>query len=140
MTGAGPITIADVLQARKRIRDALPKTPLRRYAPLDEAVGYGIKVFVKHENHQPTQNFKARNGLAALTALNEEEKKRGVIAATRGNHGQAVARAGQTLPVPVGICVPRGNDPEKNAAVPRVGAQRIGGRGDYAAPQQGAER
>jgi threonine dehydratase len=140
MTGAWPITIADVLQARKRIRDALPKTPLRRYAPLDEAVGYGIKVFVKHENHQPTQNFKARNGLAALTALGEEEKKRGVVAATRGNHGQALAWAGQMLHVPVVICVPRGNNPEKNEAMRGFGAELIEEGDDYDASVQVAER
>src|SRR5437762_522539 len=64
-----PITIADVLQARERIRAALPPTPFRGYAPLDDHVGYGIRVLVKHENHQPTQAFKARNALAALDAL-----------------------------------------------------------------------
>src|SRR5205823_13982292 len=98
---AWPVTIADVLQARKRIREVLPKTPLRRYAPLDEAVGYGIRVWVKHENDQPTQAFKARNALAALTALTDEEKKRGVVAATRGNHGAGLALGGQLLRIPV---------------------------------------
>src|SRR5260370_41953169 len=101
MTGAWPITIADVLQARKRIRDALPKTPLRRYAPLDEAVGYGIKVFVKHENHPPTQNFKARTGLSARTPLGEEEKKPGLVPATPGKPGQGVAAGGAAVPVAV---------------------------------------
>src|SRR5689334_13503162 len=96
-----PVTIGDVLDARERIRDRLPPTPLRRYPPLEEAVGYGIRVFVKHENHQPTQAFKARNALAALTALGEEERKRGVVGASRGNHGQGLAWAGQLLGIPV---------------------------------------
>src|SRR3982751_344008 len=121
-----PITIADVLQARKRIRDRLTPTPLRRYEPLDEAVGYGIRVYVKHENHQPTQAFKARNALSALTALTPEEKKRGVVAASRGNHGQALAWAGQLLAIPVGVCVPRGNNPQKNEAMRGFGAEVIG--------------
>ena len=64
-----PITFADVLSARERIRPHLPPTPLRSYAPLDAAVGRGIRVLVKHENHCPTGAFKARNGLAVMTSL-----------------------------------------------------------------------
>jgi threonine dehydratase len=138
--GAWPITIADVLQARKRIREVLPKTPLRRYAPLDEAVGYGIRVWVKHENHQPTQAFKARNALAALTALSDEEKKRGVVAATRGNHGAALAWAGQLLHIPVALCVPVGNNPEKKEAMRGFGAELIEEGADYDASVLVAER
>jgi threonine dehydratase len=137
---AWPVTIADVLQARKRIGEHLPRTPLRHYAPLDELVSYGIRVFVKHENHQPTQAFKARNALAALTALSEEEKKRGVVAATRGNHGAALAWAGKLLHVPVAVCVPSGNNPEKNEAVRGYGAQLIEEGDDYDDAVQVAER
>src|SRR3954470_12875537 len=135
-----PLTFQDVLDARERIRERLPPTPLRRYAPLDEAVGYGIRVFVKHENHQPTQAFKARNTLAALTALSDEEKKRGVVGATRGNHGQGLAWAGQLLGVPVVLCVPRGNNPEKNAAMRGFGAELIEQGDDYDAAAQVADR
>src|SRR5262249_50476122 len=134
-----PITIADVLQARKRLRDRLPVTPLRRYPPLEEAVGYGIKVCVKHENHQPTQSFKARNALAALSALTDEEKKRGVVGATRGNHGAGLAWAGQLLHIPVAICVPRGNNPEKNEAMRGFGAELIDEGDDYDQSVQVAE-
>jgi len=135
-----PITIADVLQARKRIRDRLTVTPLRRYEPLDEAVGYGIKVFVKHENHQPTQGFKVRNALAALTALTDEEKKRGVVGATRGNHGAGLAWAGQMLHIPVTLCVPRRNNPEKNEAMRGFGAEVIEEGDDYDASVLVADR
>ncbi|HUJ26214.1 MAG TPA: threonine/serine dehydratase [Myxococcales bacterium] len=135
-----PVTIADVLQARKRIREVLPKTPLRRYPALDEAVGYGIKVWVKHENHQPGQTFKARNALAALSALSDEERRRGVIGATRGNHGQALAWAGQILKVPVVVCIPRGNNPEKNEAMRGFGAEVVEEGDDYDAAVQTAER
>jgi threonine dehydratase len=137
---AWPITIADVLQARKRIREYLPRTPLRHYAPLDALVGYGIRVFVKHENHQPTQAFKARNALAALTALTEDEKKRGVVAATRGNHGAGLAWAGQLLHVPVAVCVPTGNNPEKNEAMRGFGAELIEEGDDYEAAVDVAQR
>src|SRR5712692_7505145 len=138
--GAWPITIADVLQARKRIRERLPVTPLRRYQPLDDAVGYGIKVWVKHENHQPTQAFKARNALSALTSLTDEEKKRGVVGATRGNHGAGLAWAGQALHVPVCICVPRGNNPEKNEAMRGFGAELVEEGDDYDAAVAVADR
>ncbi len=137
---AWPVTIADVLQARKRLRELLPKTPLRHYAPLDEAVGYGIRVFVKHENHQPTQAFKVRNALAALTALSDDEKKRGVVGATRGNHGAGLAWAGQILRIPVAVCVPVGNNPEKNEAVRGYGAELFEEGDDYDAAVLVAER
>ena len=135
-----PISLADVLEARERIRGTLPPTALRRYAPLEEAVGYGIRLFVKHENHQPTQAFKARNALAALTSLSEEEKRKGVVGASRGNHGQGLAWAGQMLGVPVAICVPRGNNPEKNEAMRGFGAEVIEQGDDYDAAVQVADR
>ncbi|HEY4770599.1 MAG TPA: threonine/serine dehydratase [Myxococcales bacterium] len=134
------MAIADVLQARERIRGTLPPTALRRYAPLEEEVGYGIRLFVKHENHQPTQAFKARNALAALTSLSEEEKKKGVVGASRGNHGQGLAWAGQMLGVPVAICVPRGNNPEKNEAMRGFGAEVIEQGDDYDAAVLVADR
>jgi len=135
-----PVAIADVLQARERIRGTLPPTALRRYAPLEEEVGYAIRLFVKHENHQPTQAFKARNALAALTSLSEEEKKKGVVGASRGNHGQGLAWAGQMLGVPVAICVPRGNNPEKNEAMRGFGAEVIEQGDDYDAAVLVADR
>jgi threonine dehydratase len=135
-----PLTFQDVLDARKRIASRLPPTPLRRYAPLDDAVGYGIRVFVKHENHQPTQAFKARNALAALTALSDAEKKRGVVGASRGNHGAGLAWAGQLLGIPVAICVPRGNNPEKNEAMRGFGADVVEEGDDYDAAILVADR
>ena len=92
--GPWPIDIQDVLAAAERLRPHLDPTPLRSYAELDAAVGHGIHVLVKHENHLPTQAFKVRNGLAALTVLAEDDRRRGVVAATRGNHGLDLLRAG----------------------------------------------
>lgn len=120
-----PITFDDILAARERLRPYLVPTPLRRYPLLDELVGHELEVWVKHENHHPTQSFKIRNGLSAITALSPEERSRGVIGATTGNHGQALAYAGQLLGVPVAICVPVGNNPEKNAAIRAMGAELI---------------
>ena len=120
-----PLSLPDVLAARERLRPHLAPTPLRNYPLLDTFVGHGIKVWVKHENHQPTQSFKIRNGISALTALSAEQRARGVIAPSTGNHGQGVAYAGRLLGVPVAICVPLGNNPEKNASIRAMGAELI---------------
>jgi threonine dehydratase len=120
-----PITLQDVLAARERLRPHLAPTPFRNYPLLDEFIGHGIKVWVKHENHQPTQSFKIRNGISALTALSAEQRARGVIAPSTGNHGQGVAYAGRMLGIPVAICVPFGNNPEKNASIRAMGAELI---------------
>jgi threonine dehydratase len=133
-----PVSFADVLDAARRLRPFLAPTPLRRYAPLDAAVG--CEVWVKHENHQPTGSFKARNNLSALTALAREERARGVVAATRGNHGLGLAHAGRILDSPVTICVPVGNNPEKNEAVRGLGATLIEEGRDYDSAVQVAER
>lgn len=126
-----PISFADALAARERIRPFLAPTPLRSYEALDAEIGAGIRVLVKHENHLPTNAFKVRNALSALTLLSAEQKRRGVVAATRGNHGQGVALAGRLLGVPVTICVPVGNNPEKNLAMRGFGAELIERGRDY---------
>ncbi|HET7584675.1 MAG TPA: threonine/serine dehydratase [Gemmatimonadaceae bacterium] len=129
--GAWPISLDEIRAARERIRPFLHTTPLRRYPELDATVGPGIAVLVKHENHQPTGSFKVRNGLAALTALDRAARARGVVGATRGNHGQGLAFAGSLLGIPVTICVPLGNNPEKNAAMRAMGATVIEHGRDY---------
>ncbi len=126
-----PISFEDALAARERLRPYLQPTPLRSYEPLDEEIGAGIRVLVKHENHQPTNAFKIRNALSALTLLSEEQRRRGVVAATRGNHGQGVALAGRLLGAPVTVCVPVGNNPEKNLAIRGFGAELIEQGRDY---------
>jgi threonine dehydratase len=126
-----PIRFEDVLAAEARIRPHLSPTPLRSYAPLDAAVGHGIRVLVKHENHLPTNAFKVRNGVSALTALDEDARRRGVIAATRGNHGLGLAWAGARLGVRVTICVPLGNNPDKNEALRGLGAELVEEGRDY---------
>jgi threonine dehydratase len=128
---AWPVTIDDVLRARRRIRPYIARTPLHRYAALDEAVGNGITVWVKHENHNPTNSFKARNALSTMTAMPGADRARGVVAATRGNHGLGVAWAGSLLGAPVTICVPRGNNPEKNEGMRGLGAILVEEGKDY---------
>ncbi len=135
-----PIRYDDVLEARRRLGRYLARTPLRSYAALDAVVGAGIRLYVKHENHQPTNSFKVRNGLAVMTALSETERARGVVAATRGNHGLGLAWAGRLLSVPVSICVPVGNNPEKNEAMRGLGATLYEEGRDYDAAILVAER
>lgn len=137
---AWPITFDDVLAARERLRPYLPPTPLRSYPALDAVVGRGIRVFVKHENHNPTNAFKVRNGLSVLGAMPEAERRRGVVAASTGNHGQGVAWAGRLLGAPVTICVPEGNNPEKNDAMRALGARVVEEGRDYDDAVQVAQR
>jgi threonine dehydratase len=139
-SGTWPIEFHDVLEARERIRPYLPPTPLRKYAPLDRAVGNGIRVWVKHENHNPTNSFKARNAMSALAALPAEARERGIIGATRGNWGQGLAWAGGLLGVSVTVCVPVGNNPEKNAAMVGFGAELVEEGRDYDESVEVAER
>jgi threonine dehydratase len=98
---------------------------------LNGTIGCDIEVLVKHENMQPTGAFKVRNALSAMTALSTEQKSRGVVAATRGNHGLGLCYAGKLLNVPVTICVPKGNSPAKNRAMQALGAELVEEGADY---------
>ncbi|MDH3627058.1 MAG: pyridoxal-phosphate dependent enzyme [Acidobacteriota bacterium] len=126
-----PITLTQIQQSRSRMASHIPTTPFRRYPLLESAIGHEIQLFVKHENHCPTNSFKARNGLSFMTALPEADRPRGVVAATRGNHGQGLAWAGGICDVPVTVFVPHGNNPEKNAAMVAFGARLIEAGHDY---------
>ena len=125
-----PITFGDVQAARERIAPYLSATPLRHYPTLD-AVVPGVELFVKHENVQPTGSFKVRNGLSTVTALSAAQRAKGIVGATTGNHGLGLAYAGRQLGVDVTICVPRGNNPEKNSALRAWGATVIEDGADY---------
>lgn len=126
-----PITFADVLDARERLAPYLAPTPLRHYPLLDALMGGGTSLLIKHENHQPTCSFKVRNGLSFITGLAAEERALGVVAASTGNHGQGVAYAASLLGVRATICVPVGNNPEKNAAMRSWGATVVEEGRDY---------
>ena len=131
MGPAWPITFDDVLAARERLAPYLAVTPLRHYPQLDELMGNGASLLCKHENHQPTCSFKVRNGLSFVTGLDADERKRGVVAASTGNHGQGIAYAAHLLEVRATICVPAGNNPEKNAAMRSWGATVVEEGRDY---------
>lgn len=124
-----PIRFADVEETVGRIREKIPITPLESHPALDAATG--VHLLLKREDQSPTGSFKARNGLAVLTALTPDERARGVVAASRGNHGLGVAWAGAALGVPVTICVPAGNSATKNAAIRKLGAELVEEGADY---------
>jgi threonine dehydratase len=113
----------DVLQARRRIRPYLAKTPLHSYPALNALVG--TEIYVKHENYQPVGAFKVRGGINLISQLSEEERERGVIAASTGNHGQSVAYAARQFGVKAIIVVPEKANPGKVAAMRGMGAEVI---------------
>jgi threonine dehydratase len=126
-----PITLDDVRAARERISAYVVPTAFREYPRLSELAGAGMRVFVKHENHQPTNSFKIRNGLSFMTALDADQRRRGVVAASTGNHGQGVAYGARLLGSSATICVPAGNNPDKNAAMRALGATVVEEGRDY---------
>lgn len=124
-----PISFDDVAKARERISPHLAPTPLRRYPLLDAATG--LTLLVKHENHQPTGSFKVRNGLSFMTSLGRDDRERGVVAASTGNHGQGIAYGASLVGCSATVCVPQGNNPEKNAAMRAWGATVVEEGRDY---------
>jgi threonine dehydratase len=122
-------TLADVLEARRRIAPHLRPTPLYGYAALNELTR--ADVVVKHENHQPVGAFKVRGGVNLVSQLGSEERERGIIAASTGNHGQSLAFAGRAFGVPVTICVPEQANPVKVASMRGLGAELVFHGRDY---------
>jgi threonine dehydratase len=116
-------TFQDVLSAKRRIRPYLLRTPLHSYPTINELVG--TDVYIKHENYQPIGAFKVRGGINLVSQLTPEERSRGLIAASTGNHGQSIAYAGRLFGVPVRIVVPEGANPGKVAAMQGMGAEVI---------------
>ena len=115
--------LADVLLARRNIRPYLNPTPFHTYPALNEYVG--TEVYVKHENYQPTGAFKVRGGINLVAQMSPEERARGVIAASTGNHGQSVAYGAWLFGITARIVVPEGANPGKVAAMQGMGAEVI---------------
>jgi threonine dehydratase len=131
-------TLADVFEARRRIAPHLRPTPLYGYASLDELLG--AEVFVKHENHQPVCAFKVRGGVNLMSQLSEDERERGVISASTGNHGQSIAYAARLFGVRARICVPERANPVKVASMRGLGAELIVGGRDFDDAREHAEQ
>lgn len=131
-------TFKDVLKAKNLIAPYLAKTPLLHYPSLSELLGY--EVYVKHENCLPTGAFKVRGGINLVSHLSAEEKERGVITVSTGNHGQSIAYAGKLFGVKAVICVPDGANPDKVAAIKRFGAEIVEWGKEYDDAKENAER
>jgi threonine dehydratase len=123
-------SLADLEAAAALVHASFGPTP--QYAwPLLKA-RTGVDVWVKHENHTPAGAFKIRGGLVYFDRLKRERPHvKGVVSATRGNHGQSLAYAGARAGVPVAIVVPRGNSVEKNAAMTAFGAELLEHGADF---------
>jgi threonine dehydratase len=113
--------LRDVLAARRRIAPYLPRTPIFTYPALEQVLG--TVVAVKHENHQPIGAFKVRGGVNLVARLSGEDRSRGLITASTGNHGQSIAYAARLFGVRAVICVPEGANPLKVAAMESLGAE-----------------
>ena len=116
-------TLVDVLDAAKRIRGYLQPTPLRSYPSLGRLLGADVNI--KHENHNPTGAFKVRGGINLVSRLTDDERERGVIAASTGNHGQSVAYAARLFGVSAIICTPENANPVKVESMQDLGAEVI---------------
>ena len=116
-------TFQDVLAAKRRLRPYLQRTPMNSYPAINELIG--TEVFIKHENCQPICAFKVRGGINLVSQMSDEERRRGVIAASTGNHGQSVAYAAQLFGVAAKIVVPENANPGKVASMCGRGAEVI---------------
>jgi threonine dehydratase len=116
--------LSELEQACRVVYEVMPPTPQYSWPLLNDALG--VETWVKHENHTPAGAFKLRGGLVYMDRLvRREPGLKGVIAATRGNHGQSVALGAKRHGLPATIVVPHGNSIEKNAAMRGFGATLI---------------
>jgi threonine dehydratase len=117
------ISLTQIRAARDVVYQALAPSPLLEHPLLSQELG--LQAFIKHENHLPTGAFKVRGGLHFMHHFATQRTHKGVITATRGNHGMSVAFAAQRHNIPTTIVVPFGNNPEKNAGMKAFGAHLV---------------
>jgi threonine dehydratase len=131
-------SLSDLQCTADLVRTHLPATPQIAWPLLRQRIG--AEVWVKHENHLPTGAFKVRGGIVFADRQSREGGVRGLISATRGNHGQSLAWAGSRFGLPVTIVVPIGNSKEKNAAMAALGATLIENGVDFEEAREAAHR
>ncbi len=126
----GPIpTLEDVFRARAVIRQHLAPTPLLRAEALSERLGFDLSI--KCENVLPTGAFKVRGGLYYMSRLDHAARRRGVVGASTGNHGQSIAYAARAFDSHATVFVPEGANPLKVASMQRLGADVIAHGHDF---------
>lgn len=132
-------TLTDLDAAARVVYEAMDATTEQRWPLLDARCG--TTVWVKHENHTPVGAFKVRGGLVYFDHLRGAVPDvKGVVAATRGNHGQSVAFAARRYAIPAAVVVPYGNSIGKNRAMQALGAELIEEGHDFQAAIEAAER
>lgn len=131
MSGATPVataardratpTFEDVLAAREVVARYIRPTPFRESLALGRALG--VRLFVKHENHQPTSAFKVRGNINKVLSLSPEQVARGVVTASMGNHGQGMCFAARIAGTSPTVVMPREANPDKADAMRDLGAE-----------------
>jgi threonine dehydratase len=132
-------SLPELTTALSLVHESFPGTPQYAWPLLAERCG--AEVWVKHENHAPTGAFKLRGGLIYAERLRRERPDvRGIVSATRGNHGQSLAWAGRRYGIAVTVVVPHGNSVEKNAAMRAFGAHLVEYGDDFEMAREEAAR
>lgn len=128
-------TLDSLQSAAELVHSVIPPTPQIRWPLLGQRVG--AEVWVKHENHNPTGAFKVRGGIVYLEELvRQHPNVKGVVSATRGNHGQSIAFSAARKGLRCIIVVPHGNSVEKNAAMRAFGAELVEHGHDFQAAME----
>jgi len=132
-------TIEEIKDAQRLVYGVMPPTPQIVWPLLCERLG--AEVWVKHENHTPIGAFKARTAVVyAAELFRGSSNIKGLVTATRGNHGQSVALAARRFKVPAHIVVPQGNSAEKNAAMRAQGARLVEFGSDFQESKEHAQK
>ena len=116
-----PPTVADIYRARQTLRDHLPRTPLVRSEWL--SAEYDADVYLKREDTLPTGSFKIRGVATVLASLDEEFSERGVITASSGNYGRALAQAARWFDTEAIVAVPEGTRQNRIGGIERLGGR-----------------
>lgn len=132
------LSLHEIESAARIVYSAMPATPQYCWPLLCEELG--AEVWVKHENHTPVGAFKLRGGLVYFADLASNSTVKGVISATRGNHGQSVGLAAWLYGLTARVVVPHGNSIEKNAAMRALGVDLIEHGDDFQAAREHAGR
>ncbi len=132
-------SLSELEAAQETVYRYMKPTPELHWPLLSERAG--CEVWVKHENHTPIGAFKVRGGLVYLDDFaKRNDGARGIVSATRGNHGQSLAYACGHAGVPLTILVPHGNNPEKNDAMRALGADLVEYGSDFQEAREHAGR
>lgn len=126
---AQQVNMLEIFKARRIVEHALRRTHLTYYKMLSDELKASL--YIKHENHLPTNSFKVRGAVNFMAHVPSDIQKKGIVVATRGNHGFAVAWAAQEQGIFCNVVVPEHNNPDINAAILSCGAQLIEHGSDF---------